>query len=788
MAERLALAGPVGMDRAIDDVLGLLAEATGASRIWLAEVTRRDAIVREACAWSPERTTWESHDLPGLPAASVADLLAALDAGDGTCTWPAGWGGGRTGPLLATVGSAGWSARTLLVAELRPGALHRQEEARRLFEPIHPLLAAAVARRQGENPEASTCEVAAVRHRKGASSDAAHRLRLTFEHAAVGLGHLDREGRWVLVNERLCQMLGRAREDLLGHGWEECSHPDDLDRSRRAVDELVAGDVPSFSLEKRYVRGDGSEMWGRVTVSAVPDDRGAIDYRIVALQDIDAEQRIAQALRASAERNRAMREAIPDLVFRLDRGGVYVDFHAPDEMMLYTSPDAIIGRRVRDVLPPHVAQLCMDALAFVTAHPGVLRQFDYTLSVHGDRERHYEARMVASSPDEVWAIVRDVTTWKEREADLMEARRQAEVANRAKSDFLAKMSHELRTPLNGVLGFSELLEQELFGPLNDRQRGFVENILTSGRHLLSLVDDVLDLAKVEAGRLSMSREWTPLSDIVDGVWRVVQPMADKAGVALEARVPDDFPAMYVDPRRIRQVLYNLLSNGIKFTPSGGWVTLRARAEPRWFRLEVEDTGCGIDPEDMPRLFREFEQASSGPRERPEGTGLGLALTRRLVTLHGGTVDVRSRPGEGATFIVSLPRVAESGEAVSGSHVLVVDDDVRAASLVERLLEARGVDTNVARSGEEALAMVTRSRPDAVLVEITTPGVQDDFARRVAARWPEDPVPIIALTVADAEPRCEALDVTDHLVKPFAHRELLLALECTGACSFPEVES
>jgi signal transduction histidine kinase len=278
---------------------------------------------------------------------------------------------------------------------------------------------------------------------------------------------------------------------------------------------------------------------------------------------------------------------------------------------------------------------------------------DSLRAVHAELETRVEKR--TSQLQEANNRLKSEVEERERaQREMREAKEAADTANQAKSAFLANMSHELRTPLNAVIGFSELLEQQIFGELNDKQQTYVGNVLVSGRHLLQLVNDILDISKVEAGRMDLAYEKMPIGSIVDIVRGVIAGLAAKKGIDLEVDVAPNLPDVYIDPGRIKQVLYNLISNAIKFTPRGGVVRLAARANDRYLIVRVSDTGVGIAPADLPRLFREFEQLPQPGGVRPEGTGLGLALTRRLVELHGGKVEVQSELGKGSTFSVLLP--------------------------------------------------------------------------------------------------------------------------------------
>ena len=238
--------------------------------------------------------------------------------------------------------------------------------------------------------------------------------------------------------------------------------------------------------------------------------------------------------------------------------------------------------------------------------------------------------------------------------EIQDKSRQLEAASRHKTEFMANMSHELRTPLNAIIGFSDVLEQRMYGTLNDQQSDYVRDIAGSGRHLLDLVNEILDLSKVEAGRMELEPSEFALADTIHGTLAFVRERAASHRVALNADVPTELGTVVADERKVRQVLLNLLSNAVKFTPDGGTIRVRAQRRDSEVQVAVQDTGIGIAPEDQAKVFDEFQQVGKASDRSREGTGLGLTLAKRFIELHGGRIWIESAVGKGTTFTFAIP--------------------------------------------------------------------------------------------------------------------------------------
>jgi signal transduction histidine kinase/CheY-like chemotaxis protein len=336
--------------------------------------------------------------------------------------------------------------------------------------------------------------------------------------------------------------------------------------------------------------------------------------------------------------------------------------------------------------------------------------------------------------------------------ELQERSRQLDVAGRHKSEFLASMSHELRTPLNAVIGFSDVLLERMFGDLNDRQEEYLRDIRDSGRHLLELINEILDLSKVEAGRMEIDRAPVSLSNVLEHGVAMVRERAARRGVALTLDSRGDLGLVSADELKLKQVVLNLLTNAIKFTEVGGSVHVTARLEGDEAQVEVRDTGIGIAEDEQERIFEAFQRGGRGVRTSTEGTGLGLTLSKRIVELHGGRMWMQSRLGEGSTFGFSIPLAHAEPErapatAASGPRtVVVIDDDPLDLALVEAVLTPEGFAVLRAANGMEGVKLVRARRPGVVLLDLMMPDM-DGFAvvEMLRAEPATADVPIVVLT-------------------------------------------
>lgn len=372
--------------------------------------------------------------------------------------------------------------------------------------------------------------------------------------------------------------------------------------------------------------------------------------------------------------------------------------------------------------------------------------------------------------------------------ELKEQSLELELASRHKSEFLASMSHELRTPLNAVLGFSEVLLEGMFGDINERQEEYLRDIHGSGKHLLELLNEILDLSKVEAGRMELEYSSFDLRSQLDAAVSMLRERAAVHAIEVGVEVGDGVTELYSDELRVKQVLLNLITNAIKFTGDGGTVVVRAERDGGEVLITVTDTGIGVPEADRERIFESFQQGRRGS-SREEGTGLGLTLSRRLVELLGGRMWLESEVGRGSTFGFSLParEAGEVGRPDAGKvsqtcgEVVVIEDDRPSLDLLSAYLSGAALKVTPARDGQSGLAAIRRSRPDAVLLDIRLPGIDGWAVLKALQADPETrDIPVIVVSIVDERARGAAMGAAGYLVKPVGRNDLLSALAAVGA--------
>jgi signal transduction histidine kinase/CheY-like chemotaxis protein len=372
--------------------------------------------------------------------------------------------------------------------------------------------------------------------------------------------------------------------------------------------------------------------------------------------------------------------------------------------------------------------------------------------------------------------------------EIVEKSRQLEMANKYKSEFLASMSHELRTPLNAIIGFSEVLLERFFGDLTEKQEEYLLDILESGRHLLSLINDILDLSKVEAGRMELELASFSLPAALENGLTMIRERANRHGIALSLDVDPILDVLEADERKVKQVLFNLLSNAVKFTPDGGQVGVEARLQEGEVQITVWDTGIGIASADQERIFEEFQQVIGSSMQKREGTGLGLSLVRKFVELHGGRIWVESMVGQGSRFTFTLPAYIASQPAVvlaeqsasgpepEGPVVLVVEDDPQAAELLRLYLEGAGYHVEIARDGEEGFHKACALKPVLLTLDLFLPKIDGwDLLTRLKGEPETREIPVVIVSIVEERGKGFALGAADYLVKPIRREDLIHAL-------------
>jgi len=648
-------------------------------------------------------------------------------------------------------------------------------------------------------------DITARIRREDALRESEARLRAIFNSAGLGIVLFTPDGRIVQVNRAFEIFLGYSAAELVGKHNYFYTHPAEIENTGRRFVKLVAGQVGTYSVAKRYRRKTGEEVWGRLTMSVVMEKEGRAQLLLGMIEDITAQRRAEDALRASEERFRRTFEAAGIGMALMDGQGRLVEVNPAFARMHGYSPDELIGRPHTDFTPEEEHELAAENLAALTAG-------DLTSMVREKRHKHRTGgtiwgRVTVSTmpgPDAsstyLLSMFEDITEQKAAEHALVEAKESAERANRIKSEFLANVSHEIRTPMNSILGFTDLLGRTGLDP---KQSMFVRSVGEASSALMALINDVLDLSKLEAGRFKLAAQRIDPKAEAIAALDTIRGLPEAEGLALKT----EFGALPSEPilgdaKRVRQVLLNLLGNAAKFTETGS-VVIGVRQTTRREQsievlFEVIDTGLGLAPKSLEDLFTPFVQADGSISRRYGGTGLGLSISRNLVELMGGEIGVESKLGQGSRFWVTIPFAladaptttvtppaasgVEADEPLTARplYVLVAEDSEANRLLIVTFLEAAGHRVEIAKDGTDACKKAAETRFDVILMDVQMPECDGLSATRIirSGDGPCRDVPIVAVTahaMVEDRIRCLEAGMNDYLTKPLGVEALLAML-------------
>ncbi len=743
-------------------------------------------------------------------------------------------------------------------------------------------------------------------------------FRAAMEHSAIGMALVGLDGRFLKVNQALCRLVGYTEAELLRIDFQTITHPEDLDRDLAQAQRMVAGDIATYHMEKRYFHKTGRIVWILLTVALARDGEGKPAYFISQIQDITQRREAEELMRRDAQIFAQLQDCVlcTDFAGRITywneaatrlhgwtaeemQGHSIFDMFPPETRVAVEREFAAFGDRpelsgvfwvknkddsqvwvqirvtryrgeagqaagyvvvARDMTERRQAEetirrdahilsqindavICSDAAGQViywnqaaerlwgwkqeemVGQP-ILRRFPPEVrpqvteirqrimrgelaegmeweDYHKDGSRRwvywhsYPIRDGAGQVSGIVTLATDISERKQVVQELVRAKEAAEAAARAKSQFLAVLSHEIRTPLNPIIGAAQLLLDQECAP---EQRELVETINHAGEHLLTLLNDMLDLAKMESGRVELAQAPCVTPDLVRGVLDIKRNEARRKGLALTGEFDRKLAYCYMtDEPRLRQILLNLVGNAVKFTQSGEVVTKVERVERNgkrdWLRFTVRDTGIGLRVDHMRRIFEPFYQVDGSSTRRYEGAGLGLAICRRLVELMNGQIGVESKLGEGSTFwfTVELERGPEEFNSLepvnTGSpfparrRVLLVEDDPGNRGVLVTMLQRAGCTVAVAPTARTALELFKPGAFDAVLMDLRLPDLDGfETAKLFRSREREAgvaPVAIIAQT-ANTSARdvtaAKAAGMNDFLAKPIRRQKLIATLK------------
>ncbi len=614
-----------------------------------------------------------------------------------------------------------------------------------------------------------------------------------------GICVINTKGIIQMANQSMLKIFGYELDEVLGNRINMLMHDDISAKHDHYLERVVWGREPKIigkgAREVEGRRKDGSFFPLDLSVSMIGSGKDALFVGI--LRDITERVAMEKNAKEQAAFQAALLDAVPNPIFVKDLNLRYTAFNRAYEEAFGMRREDFIGKTV------------LDADYLAEAREGYHESDKELIEKGGFTRDQYAARFADGEEHEVlyWrrtfdlsdgkpggmlGLLIDITDRKQMELEMAAAQEQAETANKTKSEFLANMSHELRTPMNAIIGYGEMLIEDAEDEGQDDMIPDLDKIVTAGKHLLQLINDVLDISKVEAGHMDMYLEEFDITKMIEDAASTVTTLVEKNNNVLDIQIEEDIGSMVADMTKVRQMVFNLVSNAAKFT-SDGTVGIQAgtmdkKGKP-FIRLAVTDTGIGIPEDKLDHIFEEFTQADSSTTRNYGGTGLGLALVRRFTIMMGGDVRVESTPGEGSAFILEIPALvvvtdkepaSEHTEPVedieskkaSIEKILVIDDDDTARRLVTRHLEAEGYTVISTDEGARGIELAKSEKPAAITCDILMPNVDGwDVLKALKADPETKSIPIIMVSMVDDDKKGLALGAAEHLRKPINREQL-----------------
>lgn len=600
------------------------------------------------------------------------------------------------------------------------------------------------------------------------------RFRAVFDAAAIGIFVVSPQGQIIRANNALTEFLGYSREELERMDFRDIDHPEDVDKDRELFEDLLAGNQTQYAVEKRYRHRNGSTLWGFLTASAVRNPEGKVLYVVQMIEDITDRKRALDALRESEERYRDLFENAMDLIQSVRPDGTFAYVNRAWLQTLGYSREEVAHLHLMDVIHPDCREMCAEIFRRVMAGEAVdTVQADFItrrgerISVEGSVSCRYENGV----PVATRAILRDITERKQLE--------------RMKDEFISTVSHELRTPLTSIFGALGLLVGGAAGPVPETIQRMLQIAYSNSERLIRLVNDILDMQKMEAGRMEFHLEPLEVGVLVRESVEANRAYAERFQVSYRVEDYSEGAKARVDRDRFLQVMANLLSNAAKFTASGTTVEIRVEADERFVRVSVRDYGPGIPPEFRSRIFTKFAQADASDSRQKGGTGLGLSITKAIIERLGGEIAYESVVGEGTTFFFTLPRYGEPAEVeasfrLEGKCLLVCEDDPDTAAVMSELLSKAGYTVEIASTASRAKELLSVKAYDVLLLDVLLPDISGiSLLKALREQESTRTLPVIVVSVvADEEKKRfsgSALEVVDWINKPFDSERLLRAV-------------